>query len=100
MEKKRTTANLVFVLLVVLIICGGNGMGILIGGLLWKATERLSLAILAVVGITVIAFALAMALVALNHRSIARDALEKKAAEAAESAVTDGTSEPDESSAE
>jgi len=58
--------RLAYVLLVVLIICGGNGIGILTAALVWKFTHLLSAAILSVVGITVLAFLGGM-LVILSH---------------------------------
>ena len=61
MKKENSTADLVFVLLIVLLICGGNGLGILAAGLLWKAAGRLALSITVLVLITLTGFALAMA---------------------------------------
>ena len=55
-------------LLVVLIICGGNGLGILAAGLIWKFTQSIAGAIVAVVTITVIAFVIAMVLVVRHNK--------------------------------
>lgn len=60
--------RLTYVLLVVLIICGGNGLGILAAGLVWKFTQNIAGAIFAVVGITVIAFVFAMVLVVHHNK--------------------------------
>lgn len=84
MKKQKTTANLLFVLLAVLIICGGNGFGILLGGVFWKMTGRLALAIAVAVITTVVAFSLAMVLIWANNRRIAEDAQIQKNLEEAE----------------
>ena len=55
-------------LLVVAIICGGNGIGILAAGLIWKFTGNIPGAIAAVVAITVVAFVCAMALIVHHNR--------------------------------
>lgn len=62
--------RLTYVLLVVLIICGGNGVGILAAGLIWKLTGNVPGAIAAVVAVTVAAFALAMVLVVRHNRKL------------------------------
>ena len=53
---------------VVAIICGGNGIGILAAGLIWKFTGNIPGAIAAVVAITVVAFVCAMALIVHHNR--------------------------------
>jgi Flp pilus assembly protein TadB len=58
--------KLLFVLLVVLIVCGGNGAGILTAALIWKLTGAVGIAVLAAVIITVVAFSFAMLLVVLH----------------------------------
>ncbi|MBR1781226.1 MAG: hypothetical protein IJ751_07495 [Oscillospiraceae bacterium] len=60
--------KLLFVMLVVLIICGGNGLGILTAALIWRLTGLRAAAILAVVGITVVAFVCGMALIVFRNR--------------------------------
>ena len=67
-EGGQGSGQLLFVLLVVLIICGGNGVGILAAGVIWKLTHRLAIAIAVAVIITVLAFAAGMALVLLRGR--------------------------------
>lgn len=54
------SGQLLFVLLIVLIICGGNGVGILVAGVIWKLTHMLAAAIMAAVAITLAAFIAAM----------------------------------------
>ena len=97
MKKEKSTADLVFVLLIVLLICGGNGLGILAAGLLWKAAGSLALSITVLVLITLTGFALAMALVAVNHRRIAEEAMARKAeaAEASREASPGDAAPPD-----
>lgn len=63
--------RLIFVLVLVLIFCGGNGAGMLAGALIWKMTGQLKPAILAVVGITVLAFVIAMLAAVGYLRSVA-----------------------------
>ena len=60
--------RLTYVLLVVAIICGGNGIGILAAGLIWKFTGNIPGAIAAVVAITVVAFVCALALIVHHNR--------------------------------
>ncbi len=60
--------RLTYVLLVVLIICGGNGIGILAAGLIWKYTGTIAGAITAVVAITIAAFVCAMVLVVRHNK--------------------------------
>lgn len=67
-EGGQSGNQLLFVLLVVLIICGGNGVGILTAGVIWKLTHQLGIAIAAAVLITVLAFAAGMALVLIRNK--------------------------------
>ena len=60
--------KLIFVMLVVLIICGGNALGILTAALIWKLSGSIPAAILALAGITLVAFVCGMALVVLRSR--------------------------------
>ena len=48
------------VLLTVLILCGGNGVGLIAGVLAWRRTGSIPLAIVLLVGITAAAFCAAM----------------------------------------
>ena len=65
-ENEQYSKQLKFVLLVVLILCGGNGLGILAAALVWKCTASLAGTILTVVAITAVAFLCAMAMI-LRH---------------------------------
>lgn len=67
-QPQNDPQKLIYVLLVVLIICGGNGAGILTAGLIWKLTGAVGAAVLAAVIITVVTFAIAMLLVVLHGR--------------------------------
>ncbi len=52
-----------YVLLVVLILCGGNGISLVTAAILWKVYASFLISALAVIGITLIAFIGAMALI-------------------------------------
>mgnify|MGYP004658957625 FL=1 len=67
-EGGQGSGQLLFVLLVVLIICGGNGVGILAAGGIWKLTQQMAAASVAAVIITVLAFAVGMTLVVLHNK--------------------------------
>jgi hypothetical protein len=56
-------SKLIFVLVVVFIVCGGNGLGFLMGGLVWRATQKIGIAIAVMVGITLLAFGLAICVI-------------------------------------
>ena len=62
-EDGQGSGQLLFVLLVVLIICGGNGVGILAAGVIWTLTQHMAAVI-----ITVLAFAIGMTLVILHNK--------------------------------
>ena len=66
--------RLILVLVFVLIFCGGNGIGILLGALIWKKTGSMAGGITAMLIITIAAFALAMLVISLTLKSIAADA--------------------------
>lgn len=65
-ENEQYPKQLKFVLLVVLILCGGNGVGIIAAALVWKFTASLTGTILTVVAITAVAFLCAMVMI-LRH---------------------------------
>ena len=67
-EGGQGSGQLLFVLLVVLIICGVNGVVILAAGVIWKLTQHMAAAIVAAVIITVLAFAVGMTLVVLHNK--------------------------------
>jgi predicted lipid-binding transport protein (Tim44 family) len=56
-------SKLLFVIVVVFIVCGGNGLGLLMGGLVWRSTQRIGLAIAVMVGITLLAFGIAICVI-------------------------------------
>jgi Na+/citrate or Na+/malate symporter len=62
--------RLLFVMLVVLIVCGGNGVGIITAALIWKYTGRVVAAIVAVTIITLLALAGALALILCHSRTL------------------------------
>lgn len=68
-QPRQDPNRLLYVMLVVLIICGGNGLGILTAALIWKFTGALTAAILTAVGITVLAFLGAMLLIVSHNRT-------------------------------
>lgn len=67
-DQNRDAQRLKYVLLVVLILCGGNGAGIIAAALVWKFTGLLLGAILTLVGITLLAFAGAMVLILTHNK--------------------------------
>jgi predicted lipid-binding transport protein (Tim44 family) len=92
MEEKKPAVNqkmkLIYVMVVVFIVCGGNGLGLLMGGLIWRSTGRLGLAIGLMVGITLLAFLLAVCLILVCSRLAAQDEPQKKATPAGEESQT------------
>ena len=74
-------ARIIFVMIIVAVICGGNGMGIVAAGIYWKLTGNLSAAIAIVVGVTVGALALAAVIALIYKRRIQkriREEMEKE----------------------
>lgn len=67
-ENNQDPQRLKYVLLVVLIICGGNGVGIVTGALLWKCTGAVVGAILTAVAITAAALIGALALIVSHNK--------------------------------
>ena len=67
-DQNRDAQRLKYVLLVVLILCGGNGAGIIAAALVWKFTGLLWGAVLTLVGITLLAFVGAMALILTRNK--------------------------------
>lgn len=68
--------KLKFVLLVVLVLCGGNGAAIIAAALVWKATASLPSAILTLVVITLAALAGALAMILLHIKKSKRQTTE------------------------
>ena len=71
-ENALIPSQLKFVLLVVLLICGGNGVGIIAAALIWKFTGSVAGAVLTAVAITVVALIGALALVLLRSKKAGR----------------------------
>ncbi len=67
---KRDPQRLTYVMLVVLILCGGNGASIIAAALLWKRTGQTAAAILTVVGVTAVAFLAAMVLIRSHNKKL------------------------------
>lgn len=68
-QKERS--QLMFTLAIVLIICGGNGIGLVAGGLLWKFTGQALSAIVLMIAITILAFSAAMLLLVRRNKRTA-----------------------------
>ena len=64
-----TNGQLKFVLLTVLVLCGGNGVGIIAAALVWKATASVKFAILTLVAITVVALVSALAMIVIHIKN-------------------------------
>ena len=68
MDDNAFRRKLTLALLVVLILCGGNGIGIIAAALIWKQTGAIAGAILTAVGITLVALLCAIALILRHNR--------------------------------
>lgn len=68
MDDKAFRRKLTFVMLVVLILCGGNAIGIITAALIWKFTGAVAGAILTAVVITLVALLCAIALILHHNR--------------------------------
>jgi hypothetical protein len=66
-------SKLLFVIVVVFIICGGNGLGLLMGGLVWRSTQRIGVAIAVMLGITLLALGLAICVILTCRRLVDGD---------------------------
>ena len=65
--------KLLSVMVVVFIVCGGNGVGILVGAVIWRTSQRLAPAIAVVLAITLVAVGMAVCLVLVCRRLAAQD---------------------------
>ena len=77
-EKKPGTVSgskmkLLSVMVVVFIVCGGNGVGILTGAVIWRTTQRLALSVAVTLAITLVAFFVAVCLILVCRRLAAQD---------------------------
>lgn len=68
MDDKQVQRKLLFTLLVVGILCGGNGIGILTAALIWKFTGAVAGAILTAVAITLLALVCVILLILHRNR--------------------------------
>lgn len=75
-EWELPKARIAYVMAIVAVLCGGNGIGILSAGLYWKATGSLPGAIGIVVGVTVLAL-LVVAVIVLVHKKRTKKKLEQ-----------------------
>ena len=62
--------KLLFVMVIVFIICGGNALGIFSGFLIWRFTGKTIAAVLALVGMTLLALILALVVALAYFRSL------------------------------
>lgn len=80
MEEKKTAgavspgAKLLYVMAIVLIVCGGNGAGLLAGAVIWRASRRTALAVAVMLAITLLAIGLAVCVLLACRRAAAQDA--------------------------
>ena len=75
-EWELPKARIAYVMAIVAVLCGGNGIGILSAGLYWKTTGNLPVAIGIVVGVTVLAL-LVVAVIVLVHEKRTKKKLEQ-----------------------
>lgn len=68
MDDKQFRRKLRFTLLVVGILCGGNGIGILAAALIWKSTGAVAGAILTAVAITLVALTCVILMILCRNR--------------------------------
>ena len=70
-------ARIAYVMAIVAILCGGNGIGIVAAGLLWKKTQNLAGAVALVAGFTAAAL-LIVTVVGLVHKRHVKKNLEQE----------------------
>ncbi len=66
-------AKLLYVMVVVFIVCGGNGIGLLTAAVIWRKTRNLALAISMMLAITLLAFGFAVLVIVMCHRVAAQN---------------------------
>lgn len=69
-EVELPKARIAYVMAIVAVLCGGNGIGIVAAGLYWKQTQSLGGAIGIVALATAIALAVVAVIVLVNHRRV------------------------------
>lgn len=70
MEVTLPTARIAYVMAIVAVLCGGNGIGIVAAGLFWKKTANLTGAIGIVVCCTAAALLVVAAIVLIHKRHV------------------------------
>ncbi len=75
-EWELPKARIAYVMAIVAVLCGGNGIGILAAGLHWKANGNLPVAIGIAVGVTALAL-VAVAIIVLVHKKRTKKKLEQ-----------------------
>ena len=68
--------RMLFVMAIVAVLCGGNGIGIVAAGIFWKQTQNLAGAIGILVAVTAGALVIVALIALLHHRKVKRE-LEK-----------------------
>lgn len=76
-EVELPKARIAYVMAIVAILCGGNGIGIVAAGLLWKKAQNLPGAIALAVAFTAAALAI-VAVVVLVHKHQVKKKLERE----------------------
>lgn len=69
-QPRQNTKQVAYVMLVVLIICGGNGVGIITAALIWKSTHLLAAAIVSVSVITILALLGGIIMIVRHNRAL------------------------------
>ena len=69
-EFELPKARIAYVMLIVAVLCGGNGIGIVAAGLYWKAHQNLTGAIGIVIAATVIALAVVALIVVIKKHLV------------------------------
>ena len=76
MEVALPKARIAYIMAIVAVMCGGNGIGILLAGLYWKATQNLPGSIGIAVGVTAVALILVL-LIVLFKKHLVKKKLKK-----------------------
>lgn len=72
-EWELPKARIAYVMIIVAVLCGGNGIGILAAGLYWKATQNLPGAVGIVVGMTAAALVVIAVIVLVHKRRVKKN---------------------------
>ena len=71
-------ARIGYVMLIVAVLCGGNGLGIVAAGLFWKASHNLVGAIAIAAGATIIGLLLVLVIVLVHKRRVIKRVQQQK----------------------